>query len=103
MGRRFVEQEIRSASGEPEVLRIDLHGVSVSASGGSRTAVRWEWIEDITAEDDAVVVSAASGTIAIPRGTFGLLPDVLAGRLDLARSITERTDVIQQLGEGPHR
>lgn len=100
MGRRWVEQTIRSASGESEVLRIDLHGVSVSAPGGSRTAVRWEWIEDITVGDDTVVVSAASGTITIPKGTFGLLPEVLAGRLDLARSITERTDVIQQLSEG---
>lgn len=99
MGLRWVECPIRSASGEHQVLRIDLHGVSVSSPGGARTAVRWEWIDEISA-GDATVVRSASGTVTIPSATFGLAPEVLAARLDDARSITRRTDVIQALSEG---
>ena len=99
MGRRSVEQRIRSSGGEALVLRVDLHGVSVSSPGGDRTAIRWEWIEEIVAGPDTVV-KAASGTITIPGGTFGMAPEVLAARLDEARSIARRTDVIQQLSGG---
>lgn len=80
-------------------MRVDLHGVSVSSPGGERTVIRWEWIDDIAAGEETVV-HAARGTIIIPDGTFGLVPEVLAARLDEARSITRRTDVIQQLSDG---
>ncbi len=102
MGKRSVEQTIRSSSGAAQVLRIDLHGVSLSSVDGTRTAIRWEWIEDITG-DDETVIRAASGTIAIPRGTFGAAPDVLAAKLHEAKSIIHRTNVIQELSELPLR
>ncbi len=73
--------------------------MSVSSPGGERTAIRWEWIDDIAAGEETVV-HAARGTITIPAGTFGLAPDILAARLDEARSIARRTDVIQQLSDG---
>ncbi len=98
MGKRSVEQLIRSSCGPAQVLRIDLHGVSLSSADGTRTAIRWEWIEDITG-DDETVVRAASGTIVIPRGTFAVAPDVLASKLHEAKSIIHRTDVIQELSE----
>lgn len=98
MGMRSVEHTIRSGPGGRQVLRIDLHGVSVSGPGG-RTVIRWEWIEDITGGAETVV-RAASGTITIPPGTFGLAPDALVAQLHAARSITDRTDVIQRLSQG---
>jgi hypothetical protein len=100
---RSVQHPIRSASGQPLVLRVDLHGVSVSSPGGERTAIRWEWIDDIAFGCDETVVHAASGTITIPAGTFGLVPEVLAARLEEARSIARRTDVIQELAQGTTR
>ena len=99
---RSVEEAVRSASGEGQVVRIDLHGVSVSSASGHRTAIRWEWIEEIVAGDDTVV-RAASGTVTIPGGTFGLEPAVLAALLDQARSIARRTEVIQELSGGRRR
>lgn len=99
MGKRFVEHRIRSASG-PRVLRVDLHGVSLTGADGTRTAIRWERIEDITG-DGETVVRAATGTITIPGGAFGVTPDVLAAKLHEARSIVHRTDVIEQLSQPP--
>ena len=99
---RSVEEAIRSGSGERQVVRVDLHGVSVSTASGHRTAIRWEWIEEVVAGDDTVV-RAASGTVTIPGGTFGLEPGALAVLLDQARSITRRTEVIQELSAGRRR
>lgn len=98
MGRRSVEVEVRTPSGELQRLRVDLHGVSTFGPGDEHTAIRWEWIDHLAAGDDGeVVVRSAQATITIPARTFGLVPDALVAQLQRARSITERTDVIAEL------
>ena len=77
-------------------LRVDLHGVSSFGPGDTRTLIRWEWIEGIEV-DDGVVVRSARDEVRFPPGCFGLDPEVLAQRLDAARSIVDRTDVIGEL------
>ncbi|MDP9452676.1 MAG: hypothetical protein M3P97_04635 [Actinomycetota bacterium] len=101
MGMRVVETRIRSGREGEQRLRVDLHGVCLYGPGEDRTAVRWEWIEAMDAGDgDALVVRSSKGSISIPAGTFGLTPHALAERLEQARSITARTDVIAELAEG---
>lgn len=100
---RVVEEEIRSGRfgrfGPAQRLRVDLHGIAVFGPGDEHRAIRWEWIEDVVAGDDAVVRSAGDA-ITIPAGTFGLTPAALADLLDRARSITQRTEVIAELAGG---
>lgn len=77
-------------------LRVDLHGVSVFGPGDQRTLIRWEWIEGIEA-DEAVEVRSASDALRLPAGAFGLSPAVLAERLQAARSLERRPEVIEEL------
>ena len=77
-------------------LRVDLHGVSLFPPDGDHTLIRWEWIEDISV-DDGVVVRSANATVTFPPGAFGLSPEALAERLQAARSITDRPDVLGEL------
>jgi hypothetical protein len=99
-GRRFAEQQIRRRRFGPRArLRVDLHGVSVFGPGNHHSAIRWEWIEEISS-GDTVVVSSANDAITIPAGTFGLSPSALAERLDAAKSIVQRADVIAELSHG---
>lgn len=103
MGMRIVEERIRDGRfgrfGRARRLRVDLHGVSVFGPGDDHRAIRWEWIEEITAGQQ-VVVRSGDGAIAIPAGTFGLTPAALADRLHEARSITRRAEVIAELAGG---
>ena len=97
---RIVEEQIRlDPPGITQRLRVDLHGVAVFGPDDAHVAIRWEWINDITAGEH-VVVRASSDAITIPAGTFGLAPGDLAHRLERARSITERPDVIAELAGG---
>jgi hypothetical protein len=97
---RVAEEEVRPRRFGPKVrLRVDLHGVSTFGPGEQRSVIRWEWIEAITAAAD-VVVRSATTSITIPAGTFGLQPPALMARLEAARSITDRADVIGQLAGG---
>lgn len=99
-GGRIAEQEIRRRRFGPRVrLRVDLHGVSVFGPGNRHHAIRWEWIEDISS-GDAVVVRSANDAVTIPAGTFGLAPSALAEKLETARSIVRRPDVIAELSGG---
>ena len=106
MGMRIVEEQIRTGRfgrfGRSCRLRVDLHGVSVFGPGAEHRAIRWEWIEEI-AVGQQVVVRSTSDAITIPAGTFGLTPGALADRLQEARSITRRAEVIAELagGAGP--
>jgi hypothetical protein len=100
VGMRIVEEQIRlDPPGVTQRLRVDLHGVAVFGPDDDHVAIRWEWVNDITAGEH-VVVSSASDAITIPAGSFGLAPDDLAGRLERARSITERPEVIAELARG---
>lgn len=80
--------------------RVDLHGVSVYGPGEERTILRWEWVEAITAGPGGVVVQASSDSVTLPDGAFGLASADLAARLESARSITSRPEVIGRLS-GP--
>ncbi len=105
----MAEEQIRLRRfGRPQRLRVDLHGIATFGPGDEHTAIRWEWIEDLDdgegkgkgkGKGKAVVVRSAKGTITIPAGTFGLATDALIERLEQARSISRRTEVIAELAQ----
>ncbi len=100
MGQRVADFVVRRRPFGPKVVvRVDLHGISSFGPGDARTLIRWEWIEDI-AVDGGVVVRSANARIELPPGAFGLDPEALAQRLEAARSIVHRTDVIAGLNAG---
>jgi hypothetical protein len=86
----------RRPFGPKVVVRVDLHGISSFGPGDARTLIRWEWIEDI-AVDGGVVVRSSHDRVELPPGAFGLDAETLAQRLESARSIVHRTDVIAEL------
>lgn len=96
MPGRVAEDTVRRPLGDPVLVRVDLHGVSVVGFDQDRQVMRWEWIESITV-DEGVVVAGGSRTVAVPPGAFGLEPEDLAERLRTASSIVHRTDVIADL------
>lgn len=97
MRERVAEHVLRPRPLAPPVrVRVDLHGVSVFGPGSRRTLIRWEWMIEIAVED-SVVVRAANAEIRLPRESFALSPDALAARLEEARSIERRPDVIGEL------
>lgn len=91
VGRRLI--------GGRRVLRVDLHGVSVFGPRDAHTLIRWERIERIVV-GEGVTVSSATASLSFPPGAFGLDATTLAERLEAARSIEARGDVIEQLGAG---
>ncbi len=100
MARQVAEDVVRARRFGPRVrVRVDLHGVSVFGRGDERTLIRWEWIERIDA-GAGVEVTSANAALVIPSGAFGLDPPALAARLEAARSITDRPDVLEQLAAG---
>ncbi len=80
------------------LLRVDLHGVSSAGPGDNRTAIRWEWIEEITTGAEGVEVRSTSERVTFPPGAFGFDPPALAQRLEEARSIVRRPEIIGELG-----
>lgn len=84
--------------GPKVLLRVDLHGVSVNGPGDQRTAIRWEWIEEITLHDGSVEVRSTTDSVTFPAGAFGFDPPALAQRLQDARSISRRPEIIGELG-----
>lgn len=89
---------MRSRRFGPKILlRVDLHGVSCFGPGDGHTAIRWEWIEAISVEGGGVLVRSASETVTLPSGAFGFEPGALAKRLEEARSITRRPEIIGEL------
>jgi len=99
MLQRVAEHVIRPRRFGPKLLlRVDLHGVSSNGPGDQRTAIRWEWIEDITVGEDSVEVRSATDTVRFPSGAFGFDPAALGQRLQEARSITRRPEIIGELG-----
>lgn len=100
MAQRVADFVVRRRRFGPKVtLRVDLHGVSSFGPGDHRSLIRWEWITDV-AVSDGVVVCSSKERVAFPPGSFGLEPEVLAERLEQARSIEHRTDVIAGLSAG---
>ncbi len=94
---RVAEHIIRSRPLGPKLrLRVDLHGVSVFGPGERRTLVRWEWIREISVTS-GVLIRSGNAEILLPPHAFGLTPEVLAQRLDAARSIEKRPEVIGEL------
>lgn len=82
----------------PKVLyRVDLHGVSCYGPKDNRTIIRWEWVEEIAVHGESVDVKSASETVTIPAGAFGFDPAGLGQRLEEARSITRRPEIIGEL------
>ncbi|HEX6596055.1 MAG TPA: hypothetical protein VF045_03920 [Acidimicrobiales bacterium] len=99
MLQRVAEHVMRPRRFGPKVLlRVDLHGVSSFGPGDQRTAIRWEWIEDISTTDSAVEVRSATDSVTFPTGAFGFDPPALAQRLQEAMSITRRPEIIGELG-----
>lgn len=99
MLQRVAEHVIRPRRFGPKILlRVDLHGVSTFGPGDQRIAIRWEWIEDISVQDTAVEVRSATDRVTFPTGAFGFEPPALAQRLEEARSITRRPEIIGELG-----
>jgi hypothetical protein len=99
MPRRVVEETVRTGRlGSKRRMRVDLHGVSTFGPGSHHEVIRWEWITEITSSPHGVTVDSPRGQIVFPSGVFGLTPEDLAARLEQARSIFERGDVIEQLG-----
>lgn len=98
MAQRVAEHVMRARRFGPKILyRVDLHGVSMFGPGNRRTAIRWEWVEGITVQAGAVDVRSASDHVVLPAGAFGFEPGALAERLEEARSITRRPEVIGEL------
>ena len=83
--------------GPKRLLRVDLHGVSAFGAGDERALIRWEWVEGIEVERNAVVVRSTDEAIVLPSGAFGLAAEELAEELERARSIVNRSDVISRL------
>jgi hypothetical protein len=98
MAQRVAEHVMRPRRFGPKILlRVDLHGVSCFGPGTKRTAIRWEWIEKIETSTGAVDVRSATEHVSLPSGAFGFEPDALAQRLEEARSITRRPEIIGEL------
>ncbi len=98
MAQRLAEHVIRPRRFGPKILlRVDLHGVSVFGPGDKRVLIRWEWIEKIAVQEGAVHVSSASDRLVFPAGAFGFDANGLAERLEEARSITRRPEIIGEL------
>jgi len=86
-----------------QVVRVDLHGVSVFGPGPGHTLIRWERIEQIAPGDGgAVVVAAATEQLRLPPGAFGLEPAALAAQLTRAGDRDERGVVIDELAGRGH-
>ncbi len=79
-------------------VRVDLHGVSIFGPGDRRTLIRWEAITSIEAAN-GVVVRSQGAELTIPPRAFGVDPSQLASRLEAAKSIVDRPDVIGELSE----
>lgn len=86
--------------GPRQLLRVDLHGVSLFGAGDEKVLIRWEWVEGVEVGHGSVVVRSATDTITLPSGAFGLAADALADELLRARSIQDRSDVIRRLSGG---
>lgn len=98
MARGVVEHSVRTGLfGGRRRFRVDLHGVSVFGPRDEHVLIRWEWVERVSAGVD-VVVASAGDEVSFPAGAFGLAPTDLAERLERARSIVHRSDVIAELG-----
>ena len=97
MAHRVAEHVVRRRRLGPKVLlRVDLHGVSAYGPGRRHTLIRWEWISEI-AVDTGVTVRSTGDAIELPPGAFGLDAPTLAERLERARAIEHRPDVIAAL------
>lgn len=98
MAQRVAEYVMRARRFGPKVLyRVDLHGVSMYGPGEKRTVMRWEWVEGIAVADGCVDVTSANDTVRFPSGAFGFGADELASKLEAARSITTRPEIIGEL------
>ncbi|MGH9121136.1 MAG: hypothetical protein ACRDYC_04200 [Acidimicrobiales bacterium] len=102
MARRVVEEIVEYDDSTVVRMRVDLHGCSTfGPKEGDHTVLRWEWISEITAGEDGVVIAADSdglGEIFFPAGLFGMPADQLGELLRLALSIVNRGDVLDELG-----
>jgi len=101
VAQRVAEHILRGRLfGPKRLLRVDLHGVSAFGAGDERSLIRWEWVEAIEVDRGSVVVRGSQDSIVLPSGAFGLAADELAQELELARGITNRSDVILRLSSG---
>jgi hypothetical protein len=98
VAQRVAEHLMRVRRFGPKVIfRVDLHGVSCYGPKDRRTVIRWEWVEAIDVHDDGVEIRSASDRLTIPAGAFGFDPAGLGQRLEEARSITRRPEIIGEL------
>ncbi|MGH9225905.1 MAG: hypothetical protein ACRD2W_19430 [Acidimicrobiales bacterium] len=98
MAQRVAEFMMRSRRFGPKIIfRVDLHGISTFGPGDQRIAIRWEWVEDIEVQGGGVDVRSATEHVLLPSGAFGFEPQALADRLQEARSIVRRPEIIGEL------
>lgn len=89
---------MRSRRFGPKILlRVDLHGVSSFGPGDRKTLIRWEWVEEVKLGDGGVDVCSSHDHVLFPPGAFGFESALLADRLQEARSITRRPEIIGEL------
>lgn len=81
-----------------QLVRVDLHGVSLFGPSGHHRVVRWEWIESIHPRPEGVLIRCPAGDLAVPAGAFSATPEDLARTLEQARAIERRPEVIAALG-----
>jgi len=102
VAQRVAEHVVRRRLfGHRQLLRVDLHGVSMFGAGDEKALIRWEWVEGIEVDHDSVVVRSAAATVTFPPQSFGLAADILAGELRRAGLLQDRADVIHRLSGGP--
>lgn len=98
MYARMVEAMVRPGHRGPTCkIRIDLHGISTFGPGEHYTQIRWDQLTAITPDMHGVTITSPRIEMVIPRGAFGPEPIVLAEKLEAARSIFDRADVIAEL------
>src|SRR5687767_4492360 len=99
MEQRVAEHVMRSGRlGRRRRYRVDLHGVSVFGPGDEQALIRWERLAPVaTNEAGCAAVASATAEVVFPPGAFGVDPAVLVERLEAARSIERRGEVIGEL------
>jgi hypothetical protein len=101
MGAHVVEAMIREGRfGPVRRLRIDLHGISTFGPGRHHSLIRWERLCELSADAHGVTASSPTAQIVLPAGLFGCNPVELSEKLEHARSIFERADVLAELSGG---
>jgi hypothetical protein len=98
MSARVVEVIVSAGRRRAERrIRIDLHGISTFGPGPHHSLIRWEQLASLSAGPHGVTASSSRAEIILPNGIFGVEPAALASKLEQARSIFQRSDILAEL------